>query len=143
MLLTIRLQFLWGANKMGKWKEQHWEVNSDHGKWDRERTDISKISYHFHTFFFYSSLPFRLVTRKQVWFHERQQTYKSQRHRLHSSTVWVSKILQCSLTRILDLRNFFRTSLRMSFTATDSNCWYRWISWFMVPSLAPNFLNVK
>ena len=49
--------------------------------------------------------------------------------------------LKAFLTLMLDLRSFFRTSLLMSFTATDSSCWYRWISWLMVPSLAPSFLE--
>lgn len=44
---------------------------------------------------------------------------------------------------MLERRSFFLTSLLMSLTATDSRCWYRWISWLMVPSLAPNFLDGK
>lgn len=52
-------------------------------------------------------------------------------------------MIKSALTLMLERRNFFRTSLRMSLTATDSSCWYRWISWLIVPSLAPSFLWFK
>lgn len=57
--------------------------------------------------------------------------------------VWEPMEYILLLTLMLERRSFLRTSLRMSLTATDSNCWYRWISWLMVPSLAPSFLRVQ